>query len=88
LAPKVIAHDPLPVADKVHRPARFSGGGMACGVATAVLAGVLPPTAKRSLSLQAASRLAHTMIGTAADEILARDIVIAVLGRIGSDRYG
>ena len=65
LAPNVIAHDVDPVAESVHRPARFTGGGLAAEPAGAalVLAGGLsdPPSVMRSLPLQAASNNAQPM---------------------------
>ena len=69
LAPKVIAHELEPVADSVHRPARFTGGGLAAGPAGTLLAeGGLsePPNIARSLPLQAASNVAQTIAGRAA----------------------
>lgn len=52
LAPKVILQDVAPVADKLHRPAMFTGGGLAAGPAGAGLAaGELsdpPPNVMRS----------------------------------------
>ncbi|MGC2179797.1 MAG: hypothetical protein WA650_16405 [Bradyrhizobium sp.] len=66
-APKVILQDVEPVAAKVHRPAKFTGGGLAAGPAGAGLAaGALsdpPPNVMRSPPLQAASSNAQTTAG-------------------------
>ena len=68
LAPKVIAHEPEPVADSVHRPARLIGGGLAAGPAGALAGGGLsePPSVMRSLPLQARSVDAQTIAGRVA----------------------
>ena len=71
LAPNVIAHELEPVAESVHRPARFTGGGLAAGPAGAgALAGgglsEPPPKIVRSLPLQATSNDAQTIAGRAA----------------------
>jgi hypothetical protein len=57
-----MAHDPAPVDESVHRPAKLDGGGIMAGV----FAGAAPSTAGRSLLPQAASRAAQTMIGRSA----------------------
>jgi hypothetical protein len=68
LVPNVIPHELLPVAESVHRPARLTGGAMARGPLLAGAAGAAV-TPIRSLSLQAASNAAQTMIGAAAKRI-------------------
>jgi len=61
--------DVEPVADNVHRPAMFAGGGFAAGPAGAALAGGglsdPPPNVMRSPPLQAASNDAQTMASRA-----------------------
>jgi hypothetical protein len=65
LTPNVIAHDPVPVDESVHRPAKPVGGGMARGP-LAGAAGIADPAGaplfmpRRSLSLQAASNALQT----------------------------
>jgi hypothetical protein len=68
LAPKVIAQEVEPGAENVHRPAMFTGGGLAAGPAGGLAAGRLSdpsPNVMRSLLLQPASSDAQTT----ADEV-------------------
>ena len=82
LAPNVIAHDVEPVAESVHRPARFTGGGLAAEPvgAALVLAGGLsdPPSVMRSLPLQAASNNAQAVTG----RVMRRQAMVGGIGKM------
>ena len=87
LAPNVIAHDVDPVAESVHRPARFTGGGLAAEPAGAalVLAGGLsdPPSIMRSLPLQAASKHAQATTG----RVRRRQAMVDGIGKMNSQLW-